>query len=65
MNEQATQAWGVDQAVLYRPKGRSVTTELFLTLGVAANDGMVLHWRLMPPHRAWRLEPYYEASELP
>jgi transposase len=65
LGEQATRAWGVDRAVLFKPKGQSMTTGLFLTLGVAPDDRMVLHWSIKPPARPLEaLSPTFEASEL-
>ena len=65
LNEQATRGWaapGASHAELFRPKGHSVTTGVFLTLG----QGGVLHHRVYPPARPFQALPLvYEAQELP
>ena len=48
-NEQARRAWGLAEAaepVLYKPKGRTQSTALFLTLGVASVGGPLLHYAI-------------------
>ena len=68
LNEQARMAWGAEgpaAPVLYRPKGRSASTGLLLTLGLTADGSLLLHYRLQPPVRAFvALAPTFQASEL-
>lgn len=68
LNEQARTAWGLEEApapVLYKPKGRTQTTGLVLTFGIASDGALLLHYRLYPPARAFApLNPTIEASEL-
>jgi transposase len=68
LNEQASMAWGPAQGappILHRPKGRTATTGLLLTLGVQRNGQPILHAELKPPQRAYqRLGDVYEANEL-
>ena len=68
LNEQAHSAWGAaDEAapILFKPKGRTMTTGLFLTLGVSAAGQFILHYEIKPPERPFsRLSAVFEASEL-
>jgi transposase len=70
LNEQAHMAWGPDGAkaaapVLFRPKGRTASTGLLLTIGVAGDGSLVLHHELQPPARPFvALAPAFQASEL-
>ena len=59
LNEQASMAWEPAQGApptLHRPKGRTATTGLFLTLGVQTNGHgqPILHAELKPPQRAYQ-----------
>jgi len=63
LSEQQTRGWatGGRQARLARPKGQSMTTAVFLTLG----RGGLLHYRLYPPARPFQpISARYQASEL-
>jgi transposase len=72
LNEQASRAWGLQGAhtpapVLYQRKGKTLSTALFLTLGVGAEEGsFLLHYQLHPPARPFPpVSRLMEASELP
>ena len=65
LNEQATRAWGTSDSsappVLLKPKGKAMTTGLFLTLGT----GGLLHYSIKPPRRVRQaLGSVFVASEL-
>lgn len=62
LNEQQTHGWAsTGTARLPKPKGQTLTTAVFLTLGSAG----VLHYRLYPPTRPFQpLPARYQAREL-
>lgn len=68
LNEQARSAWGPtgpDAPVLHRTKGRTASTGLLLTLGLAADGSLLLHYQLQPPARPFvPLAATFQASEL-
>jgi len=68
LNEQARQAWGPTHGpppILHRPKGRTLTTGLWLTLGLTPDNELILHYRLQPPRRPFHaVSSVFEASEL-
>ncbi len=64
LNEQQTRGWaqgGSHQARLPCPKGQSMTTAVFLTIG----RGGILHYHLHPPTRPFQpVAPRFQACEL-
>lgn len=68
LNEQARMAWGAEgpaAPVLHRPKGRSASTGLLLTLGLTADGSLLLHYQLQAPVRPFAtLAATFQASEL-
>jgi transposase len=61
LHEQASRGWAAQgPAILYRPKGQSLTTGVFVTLG----QGGFFHYQLYPPVRPFApLPARYQAAE--
>lgn len=61
LHEQASRGWAAQgPAILYRPKGQSLTTGMFVTMG----QGGFFHYKLFPPSRPFEpLPARYQAAE--